>query len=547
MRTLYVSKPFCDYVEMLNYEVERYRDLLNTVNREDNPMTDDEWNSSWEYFSNLLEEAKFKFDYIRDLIQSIYLTKEEQENGYKWLLVYHEREITIWNPAIETFEWHNNPKFEESYTDSLARFYNQEDVTGNEDKVHFSSMAREITFQVTEGCNMACTYCYQHNKKPNAMTFEIAKQFIDDFLDNNEKINTYYNSSKMLGVVFEFIGGEPWLEFDLINRISNYLITEFFRRKHRLAIRFCFSICSNGLLQSLPKVQNYLRKHKQHLSYNVSIDGSKKLHDTCRLDLLGKGTYDRAIKAALQWKDDIGGVPSSKMTVSPFNVPYVFESLVDMMSKGYYHINFNCVMEEGWQRENATELYWQLHRLVDYLKDNDLLDKYEFSMFDKQKGAPAANLPGCELNPCGGTGNMLAIDWKGDIYPCLRYMENSISPEVREPYKIGTVFDGINILPEHQKRISYLRTITRESQSDKKCSTCPISSRCPSCNGYNYEYNGDPGKRTTFVCDITKAESLANYYYWKVLGDPIEMHCPKEWAVEIIGEEEYNNLINMEV
>lgn len=151
------------------------------------------------------------------------------------------------------------------------------------------------------------------------------------------------------------------------------------------------------------------------------------------------------------------------MTVSPFNVPYIFESLVDMMDKGYYHINFNCVMEEGWKKEHATELYWQLHRLVDYMKEHNLLDKYDFSMFDKQKGIPAKNLSDSDNNPCGGTGNMIAIDWKGDIYPCLRYMENSVPPEVREPYKIGTVFDGINVLPEHKKKISYLRTITRSS------------------------------------------------------------------------------------
>lgn len=547
MRTLYVSKPFRDYVEMLDYEVKRYEDLLKTVNRKDNPMTDEEWNSSWEYFSNLLEEAKFKYEYVKELIQSSYLTEEEQKNGCNWLLDYHEQELIIWNPKEENFKWEFNPKYEEAYSDALARFYNSKDVLNNHDGVPFSVMVREITFQVTEGCNMACTYCYQHNKKPNTMTFEIAKQFIDDLLDNNEKINTYYDSSKMIGVVFEFIGGEPWLAADLVNKISDYIITELFRRKHRLMIRFCFSICSNGLLQELPEVQNYLRKHKMHLGYNVSIDGSKKLHDTCRLDLAGKGTYDRAIKSALQWKDEIRGNPTSKMTVSPFNVPYIFESLVDMMDKGYYHINFNCVMEEGWKKEHATELYWQLHRLVDYMKEHNLLDKYDFSMFDKQKGIPAKNLSDSDNNPCGGTGNMIAIDWKGDIYPCLRYMENSVPPEVREPYKIGTVFDGINVLPEHKKKISYLRTITRSSQSSEECLNCPISSRCPSCNGYNYEYNGDPGKRTTFVCDITKAESLANYYYWKVKGDPVKMYCPKEWAIDIIGEEEYNNLINMEV
>ena len=38
---------------------------------------------------------------------------------------------------------------------------------------------REITFQVTEDCCMACTYCYQHHKTSNKMTWDVAKNFID--------------------------------------------------------------------------------------------------------------------------------------------------------------------------------------------------------------------------------------------------------------------------------------------------------------------------------------------------------------------------------
>ena len=38
---------------------------------------------------------------------------------------------------------------------------------------------KDVTFQVTEDCNLQCTYCYQHNKTHNKMTFETAKKFID--------------------------------------------------------------------------------------------------------------------------------------------------------------------------------------------------------------------------------------------------------------------------------------------------------------------------------------------------------------------------------
>ena len=36
-----------------------------------------------------------------------------------------------------------------------------------------------ITFQVTEECCLACTYCYQINKKPTYMTEETAKKIVD--------------------------------------------------------------------------------------------------------------------------------------------------------------------------------------------------------------------------------------------------------------------------------------------------------------------------------------------------------------------------------
>ena len=53
-------------------------------------------------------------------------------------------------------------------------------------------------------------------------------------------------------------------------------------------------------------------------------------------------------------------------------------------------------------------------------------------------------------------------------------------------------------------------------------------------------------KRTTFTCDMHKARVLANTYYQKRMKRDYPMNCPKEWAIPIIGEEEYNKLNMME-
>lgn len=49
-------------------------------------MSDEEWESSWEYFSTLSEEANIKFEYIKELTKEAFLTPEEKDNGSQWIL-----------------------------------------------------------------------------------------------------------------------------------------------------------------------------------------------------------------------------------------------------------------------------------------------------------------------------------------------------------------------------------------------------------------------------------------------------------------------------
>lgn len=74
-----------------------------------------------------------------------------------------------------------------------------------------------LTFQVCDDCCLKCTYCYQGFKGHHKMTFETAKKAIDQLLNANDNIKDYINSWEIPGVVIEFIGGEPFLEIDLID------------------------------------------------------------------------------------------------------------------------------------------------------------------------------------------------------------------------------------------------------------------------------------------------------------------------------------------
>lgn len=77
--------------------------------------------------------------------------------------------------------------------------------------------SKNITFIVTKDCQLACKYCYLVGKNSKErMTWEVAKAAIDYILDHEEDM-------KEESVIWDFIGGEPFLEIDLIDKICDYL------------------------------------------------------------------------------------------------------------------------------------------------------------------------------------------------------------------------------------------------------------------------------------------------------------------------------------
>lgn len=531
-KNILITESLRNYIEKLHYEAVRYEDFLHSVNRDCCPMTDEEWESSCDYYQKLCQEAQVSFKSAMDSLYEIY---GDQIGEEEWKVDFKSCAIVVGDEPSRI----QHDKSEEPFTEQLNRLYPSDKtkkLSINDDR------GKDITLQVTDACNMACTYCYQHNKSQHIMSFETGKAFIDMLLDADERTNSYIDSQKVVGAVINFIGGEPWLAVDLISKLSDYFIGELFRRKHPWAIRFVFSVCSNGLLHFDPKVQEYIKRHKGHLGYSISIDGGKELHDACRIDLDGHGTYDRAIAAVDQYCNELGGYIGSKMTIAPGNVNQVGSAVSSMLERGYRHINLNCVYEEGWTNEHAAELYWQLHNLTDWLFDHHMEDEVTFSIFSQLCGHPLSEED--NQNWCGGTGLMLAVDWKGDIYPCLRYMESSVGSN-QPAYIIGNIYDGIRKTDEHCKRVDCLACVTRRSQSTDECWNCPIGQGCGWCSAYNYECFGTPNKRATYICCMHKARVLANVYYWRRRGVEYDMDCPKEWAIPIIGEEEYNNLVSM--
>jgi sulfatase maturation enzyme AslB (radical SAM superfamily) len=100
-----------------------------------------------------------------------------------------------------------------------------------------------------------------------------------------------------------------------------------------------------------------MKKYRNFIHISISIDGNKELHDKCRLDLQGNGTYDRAIKASRHIRENYDRKVTTKMTLSPENINYLYDAVISLIKEGYIIIHLNCIFEKGWEYSHAKILY----------------------------------------------------------------------------------------------------------------------------------------------------------------------------------------------
>lgn len=407
---------------------------------------------------------------------------------------------------------------------------------------------KTLTFQVTEDCCLKCTYCYQINKSSHYMTFDVAKIFLDKLFNNFYSNLTHQNTK---GFILDFIGGEPLMNIDLIQQICDYYFYKCSLTNDEWLLFTRINICSNGILYFNEKVQSFLEQYKAFLNFTISIDGNKYLHDSCRIDFNNQGSYDRAIKAVHHFRQHFpNNNLETKMTLSPSNIAYTYDAILNLINENYEFILCNCIFEEGWNIEHAQILYQELKKIADYLIDNNLYNKINIRLFNEENFQPM--LPEDNNNWCGGTDEvMIAIDYQGNLFHCIRFMASSLNNE-QVPYILGNIYDGFGSTPIEQERINQCESVTRKSQSTEECFNCPIARGCAWCSGYNYQKTGSVNKRVTYICIMHKATSLVNVYYWNKLYNKLNINkvfhrnLSNEDTLKIINKDELSLLNNLE-
>lgn len=361
-------------------------------------------------------------------------------------------------------------------------------------------MPKSITFCVTEDCNLACRYCYMTGKNHlRKMNFETAKKAVDYILAHREKF-------KEKSVVWEFIGGEPFIEIELIDKITDYIKQQMFILDHPWFNSYRLSFSSNGLLYGTPAVQNYIKKNRRHISIGLSIDGNKIKHDMQRVRPDGSGSYDAVVKNVPLWLKQFPDA-STKATFSHNDIPYLKDSIISLWNLGIKNVMANVVYENIWSENDDILIEQQLRELADYVLENKLWDKYSVRFFDPHIGYPLIEEEK-NRNFCGA-GKMLAIDCDGNFFPCQRFYNFSLNN--KKGLIIGDADNGII-----QDKLRPFQALNMKSKSPKKCIECEVASGCSWCTGFDYDMSetGTIYQRSTNICKMHKATVRANKYFW---------------------------------
>lgn len=378
-------------------------------------------------------------------------------------------------------------------------------------------MSKNITFIVTKDCQLACKYCYLVGKnEKERMSWPIAKSAIDYILGHESDFPEQ-------SVIWDFIGGEPFLEIELIDKICDYLKTEMYRRNHHWFNSYRFSFSTNGINYDSEKVQNFIAKNRDHLSIGITIDGTKKKHDMNRIwkgEGPEHGSYNDVVRNIPLW---IKQFPESgtKVTISTADIPYIAESVIHLYSLGIHEVNINVVFEDVWKDGDDLLFEEQLMKLANIIIDNGYFSDYACSFFSETLGKPLN--PELDNQNWCGAGRMLAVDAAGNFYPCTRFAAYSLRE--KKPIIIGNVRDGID-----KNKLRPFLTLDRTTQSKPECVDCEVASGCAWCQGENYDAADTDTiyQRSTAICKMHKARVRANNYYWNKLYRKLELEGKRE-------------------
>ena len=326
-----------------------------------------------------------------------------------------------------------------------------------------------MVLNVTNRCNLACTYCYEYGedkivdtengRKPKFMTEATAREAVDFMIRE---------SGTSPRAHLTFFGGETLLNFPVLEQTVAYAL----RRGAETGKAIDFSLTTNATLLR-PEIVEFLIAND--VGVTTSIDGPKEMQDRFRVFHDGAGSYETVtpkIRELLQKhrRRPIGARVT--LTRQTLDVRRIYHHLTEDI--GFAEVGFAPVTTANGRdyaivERGFDDLLAQFRALAQEFLEAALENRHHgFSNVKEtieeiHKGVSKAY-------PCGAGLGLMGVATDGDVNLCHRFAGS-------DAHKLGTVRDGVD-------RAAQRDFLERHHLDDKPaCQTCWAR---PLCSGGCY-------------------------------------------------------------
>ncbi len=320
---------------------------------------------------------------------------------------------------------------------------------------------RNITITTNVSCNLNCIYCYENKNSNHSFNVDNAKIRLSNLLSQRSGG----------GTTISFHGGEPFLVYDKIKELCEWLWDQHFPEPYR-----CFATTNGTLIHG--DLQNWLYNNRKRFICSLSLDGNRQMQNINRsksFDLIDISFFTQT------WPTQ--GI---KMTISPQTISTLSEGIIFLHKLGISDIRANLSEMTDWNDKQLLSFFnTELNKLSDYYIDNPHIKPcsiFRVPFFKILEKAP--------IKKWCGIGETPAYDIDSNIvYPCHLFFPSVCGKEKSDSIKTIDFINPQTYVSEH-------------------CSACAFLRICPTCYGANFIERGHPSSRDMNLCKYQKVRFL---------------------------------------
>ena len=286
-----------------------------------------------------------------------------------------------------------------------------------------------------------------------------------------EQVNNFLSVSEVISPSITFMGGEPFMAFELINSVVDY-VERSFPDKY-----LNYTIITNGTLVH-NQIQKWILEHEKNVQVVLSLDGIGEEHDLNRCHSLGK--IDLNFFRSLH-------KPMVNTVFTPNTVKKMANTTIQLHRDGFYVKGF-LADGEPWETHHIGTIGEQLTVLIDFYMQHpevspiSLLGQPLFYLTSEQP-----------VRRCGTDKfEEISVSTDGKLWACHRCtpFENHGTWEIPKKY-IG---------------------LTNARHLLEECDDCFLERICNACPASNAAMI-DNKELSTTMCGIRKLLFKANAYF----------------------------------